>query len=694
MPTTPTNLRSPAASDRVIRVVAAIALLAVAVLLPARANSEAPEITGAALLARLADPVAALTPLPQGARVVQFSSHDRQGGNIDGGSYHAWSETQQPPTYLRREAEGVVLLDARKPGCLTRMWFTALNPGGTDGDLTPWGNLRMHFDGETTPRVDVAAADFFAGKIPGFPQPLVGNFESSSGGNFSYVPFCYASSLKVIATQTPSSGFGWHQLTVLEVPDGTQVETFDPEAFNGEAAAEALSTAGAAPQNAPDLVVETSVEAGDSVALATLLGAGSVRYSRFTIVPFDIETLRSLELSAAADDSTTPQIVVPLAPLFGDGLAIREIHTPAFGMDPTTGTGYFALPIPFEDGLEISLAAGRPADIHFEAWTGAPLPGGGTLFGEHRVETTLRGSDYTVLGDSGSGRFAAWVLDIEGGDLSSQQWFMEGDERVYVDGSSSPAIYGTGTEDTFNGGFYYNRGAFTLPTHGAGPALSTPNWGAAQSQYRVFGTDGVRWSSGVHFGMEHGGGDEGVVQVANTTFSYRDTPGLARTGSVTIGNAASEHAHALSGTFERRALTAYFEGDRDGNIPVSTFVIGGLFYRAPPPEISPEGVAANGIAFTKPVSVTFPIEAGNRGVLLRRLLDAGGKAPSEIAVTVDGIPAGTWWLPQTNPVKRWLEDDFELPAALTAGKTSIRVTLTPMGTAAETAYSLEAYSRI
>ena len=35
---------------------------------------------------------------------------------------------------------------------------------------------------------------------------------------------------------------------------------------------------------------------------------------------------------------------------------------------------------------------------------------------------------------------------------------MEGDERVYFDRSRSPSIYGTGTEDMFDGGFYYEKG--------------------------------------------------------------------------------------------------------------------------------------------------------------------------------------------------------------------------------------------
>jgi hypothetical protein len=33
--------------------------------------------------------------------------------------------------------------------------------------------------------------------------------------------------------------------------------------------------------------------------------------------------------------------------------------------------------------------------------------------------------------------------------------FLEGDERVFVDGQESPQIYGTGTEDFYESGFYF-----------------------------------------------------------------------------------------------------------------------------------------------------------------------------------------------------------------------------------------------
>jgi hypothetical protein len=276
------------------------------------------------------------------------------------------------------------------------------------------------------------------------------------------------------------------------------------------------------------------------------------------------------------------------------------------------------------------------------------------------------------------------VLDVADGGpapASGMQFFMEGDERVYVDDARSPALYGTGTEDAFNGGFYYNKGAFSLATHGAGPFITRPDGHGAQSQYRVFAGDGVVWDSALAFGMEHGGGDERLQEtVAATTFSYRGAPALRRTDAVVFGDAASASTHVLAGAVAPRSLDAYFEGDRDGNIPVSTVVVGGFYYPAPPPEVSPEGVHADGVAFSSPISVTLRVDPHNRGVVLRRLAD---QAPPlvPLAISVDGAGAGTWTSATSiaNPSKRWLEDDFSLPPALTAGRSLLRVTLAPVG---------------
>jgi hypothetical protein len=680
-----------------VAAVAAVALTGLACLTaPAHADphDEAAVLSGDELLDRIVDPVAAARPLPAGVRVVQHSSRDRRGGNVDGGSYGGAvsAVSGQPRTFVRREDGAFVVLDQQRPGCLTRIWLTGSDDKGQQGSPARFGRLQLFVDGEQRPSVDLPAVDFFAGRDARFPQPLVGDHEVSSGGNYSNVPFCFARSLKVRFTGDLPDSMSYYQLTVLEAPPGAPVRPY-AATLATRAAAERLKRAGEPPGGAPEVDVRRRVEKG-TVPLARLDGAGSIRHLRIGVEPFDIDTLQSLELRVAADGAT-PQISVPLGALFGDGLAVRPIRSSAFGMSPQAKSGYFSIPIPFARSASVWVVAGRPAHVRLEAWRGAAIPGAGILHGERRVQKTELGDDVRVLDAAGSGRLVSLVLDIVGDEATAAnplQSFLEGDERVHVDGARSPSIHGTGTEDFFNGGYYYKKGAFTLPTHGAGALVTRPVFRGAQSQYRVLLGDPIVWSREIALGMEHGGGDEDPDRtVASTTFSYRGATQLTQTDAIEPGDQASETAHALTGAFTRQTLSAYFEGDRDGSVPVSTRFIGGFYYPAPPPQASPEGVTDEGIEFRTPVSFDIALDPSNEGAVLRRVLDQGSE--SAVDVLVDGQPAGRWAVNIPAPDKRWLEDDFALPWALTAGKRHIRVTLAPAGGSAATAFGLVAFSR-
>src|ERR1041385_2685994 len=124
--------------------------------------------------------------LRDGVAAHHISSFDRKGGNDDGfdGTWSALSE---------RKGEHIIL-EARGPGCLYTLWFT-----GPDGGYSalPWGRLRIYFGAEEAPRVEVEANDFFAGRDPRFPRPLVAGPTVSSGGYVSYVPIEFRDGLRI-----------------------------------------------------------------------------------------------------------------------------------------------------------------------------------------------------------------------------------------------------------------------------------------------------------------------------------------------------------------------------------------------------------------------------------------------------------------------------------------------------------------
>jgi hypothetical protein len=109
--------------------------------------------------------------------------------------------------------------------------------------------------------------------------------------------------------------------------------------------------------------------------------------------------------------------------------------------------------------------------------------------------------------------------------------YMEGDERAYVDGRRRPAFHGTGTEDFYEGGWYFTAGfrtrLFTLPFAGF-TRLLDPSSGCpladCRSAYRLMLTDAVPFRSSLRFGIEHGPRDDVDAVYASTAYWNQARP--------------------------------------------------------------------------------------------------------------------------------------------------------------------------
>ena len=84
--------------------------------------------------------------------------------------------------------------------------------------------------------------------------------------------------------------------------------------------------------------------------------------------------------------------------------------------------------------------------------------------------------------------------------------YLEGDERVYVDGAASPSAYGTGVEDFFNGGFFFDRGLVSAPLFGSAYTLATPEGETVDGMYRLLLGDAVPFQGGIRVALENGPG--------------------------------------------------------------------------------------------------------------------------------------------------------------------------------------------
>jgi hypothetical protein len=270
---------------------------------------------------------------------------------------------------------------------------------------------------------------------------------------------------------------------------------------------------------------------------------------------------------------------------------------------------------------------------------------------------------------------------------------LEGDPRFFFDDSRSPQAQGTGTEEWGGGGDYWGGRNMTLPFAGhpvgaRNPASAKNPEDEIESAYRFLLSDLMPFGKNALICLEHGGTDESREHYQSVTYWYGiPSPSLARTDSLKVGDPSDEHLHHYLSpdATEPYSITSRFElgvDHMDG--PASQEVY--------PAEVD------YGRKTTGSSEFTLRLDPRNLGVLLRRKLDYSmpNQRAEVYVATADGldwIPAGIWYLAggntcvYSNPKdelgpaqhvvqtsnRRFRDDEFLVPRALTAGRSELRV---------------------
>ena len=134
------------------------------------------------------------------------------------------------------------------------------------------------------------------------------------------------------------------------------------------------------------------------------------------------------------------------------------IETRGLMMGVKDGRMYCYFPMPFDKGLKIELlnesgsGLSGSAEVVYEPVQSLPKD----TFRFHawwrRQNPTITGESFPILEATGSGHWCGISLYMEDpGGLG----FLEGDEQLWIDGLDDSHYHGTGTEDYFNGGWYF-----------------------------------------------------------------------------------------------------------------------------------------------------------------------------------------------------------------------------------------------
>jgi hypothetical protein len=570
--------------------------------------------------------------------------------------------------FLYLDGEEGVIFDEPGAGAVTRIWATM--GSGTSEPLDPAIRVRIYVDGQTTPVVDLPLPALFDGSTAPFLPPLVADRLVSSGGNVSYVPIPYRRGCRIALIGAEQKRI-WFQIGFHRLAESDGVESFTGSEDLAAWAA-LLDTLGADPwplaeaglaERASTIAESLVLAPGEAAAVASLPGPDLLTALRVRAAP---SALASVEIRLAFDGEE--RVRMPLADFFAVGRAgMARTRSLFFGLDDE-GFLYAYPPMPFFAAAEISLThlgapEAAPVALVVEVRRdGRAPPAGSGIFGaELRVnDPTTAGVDAALLALEGHGKWFGLFAELGSVGTRSRQ-YLEGDERVYLDGSPHPAVYGTGVEDFFNGGFYFDRGPFLRALHGSPYHLGPAEAGGEDvtAAYRWMPTDAITFASALSAGLESGPSGSLPMRARTVAYYYLRPESRLETADVLdLGDAASRAAHAYE-----------VEGTHD-------FVLVDSFFEGEPP------VAHRATSVERPPGVeTFRLrpKPGDTLLRLRRRFDASFAGQSA-EISAGGAVVARFPVTFPNPLRRWQEIEVDLPAAVApgdAGEVAFEVTALP-----------------
>ncbi len=371
--------------------------------------------------------------------VRHFSSYDRRGGNSDLGYYcgtdqHGWK----------------ILCDVTGPGVLQEFWWTRENPNAN------W-QIRVYIGDTLTPILDVPLNDF-CGSVAPFVPPLA---DSVSGGNFNYVPIPFASRLRL--TYSGQTAIYYHA-TVLSLTAGTQIESFTmPPSGEFLARRDSLAARFANPampvyDGEPYLVESGSatIATNETQTLVNYVGCGVSRTLYVLAASHAQSTLENMWVRVYTDHYPSPDLEGPVSTLFGAALGWRPYRSAVTGM--LSDSIYLNLPVPFRSHLRVDVTnltgSAQAVEVVTEiVEVPAAMQGRFKLSSQYCEENpTITWGGYDVAGWTTGGNYVGMLLDMQAIATNN---VLEGDEALWFDNESTASWLGTGTEDYFNGGYYW-----------------------------------------------------------------------------------------------------------------------------------------------------------------------------------------------------------------------------------------------
>ncbi len=458
------------------------------------------------------------------AKALQFSSWDPTGRGGDRGHY------------LDGLPDGtVVLARVKGPGRVVRIW-----------SANPTGRIQFYLDGAERPALDVPFTRLFDQSLPPFLAPLSC---WSGGGGTCYVPIPFREGIEIrVKPDRPGEKLDfYYHVGVEKLPPGGVKESFrlPPPLSLMEQIQDLLRGSSPSARGERVLPIGPAVVGARSLEIRQK-GRGVLREIRLQVSRLGDEKQRpaldALDLLTIRfwwDGAKEPSVETPLGAFFGSAFGAPPPSTRAFRVEGKELVCDW--PMPFEEGFRMEIRnAGpqkRPFLVRGRIFLAPPGRGGpgraGRFHARWTRQTARAGKPIRILETRGRGQFAGLFLAAQS-RFPTGLTFLEGDETIRVDGEKKPSFHGTGTEDYFDGAWYFAPGPFSLPFQGV--SVKTGNRIAA---CRLHVPDPIPFTKSFSFSLDHGERNDAPGTVYEvTSFWYALPPGPAGSVLVKGGNRA------------------------------------------------------------------------------------------------------------------------------------------------------------
>jgi len=295
------------------------------------------------------------------------------------------------------------------------------------------------------------------------------------------------------------------------------------------------------PSSAEQVDRQSDIPARQTITLCDLQGPGRIVRLWITLpVAWRGPVLRDAVLRMFWDNEPTPSVECPLGDFFGASFARpRRVVSDRLAI---TGGGYVcSFEMPFRERAVITVEnqADRPLRLFvFQVGYYAEVPVPAVVETFHarwcRENPTYRDRSFVALDTRGQGRLVGLKLEMQ-----NRSWWLrpplremffprglglgmlEGPERIFIDEDDSPSVVGTGTEDFFQGGWYFRGGPFQTPTHG----VTVRSFLSGRvSAYRFFLNDPIYFERSIRILFDHGARNDVRADYASVVYWYQREP--------------------------------------------------------------------------------------------------------------------------------------------------------------------------